>query len=740
MALGTLLIHGFLAWWVPMPGAFRKYAVAAEHLLEGKLPLERLVDFSPLYFQLSLFLERTTSRPEWLLEWIQIVLAAAATGLFATLLARRFSPGIALGTALLLALDRHLLVFERVLEPEALLLFFLLLVLVCLELEHPVAHAVAGVSGALALLTRPTFLPVFLLVPLYYFIQGQKPATALRRSALFLTPIVLALVLLAFRAERITGDAGTPVMNPGTVFFEGNNPLTHGTSAIYPPVVLNFVRHSLGIPDSAHEHYRTVARAATGKPLTISEVNAFWFDRARACLEADPSWALGLWLEKLQRVMHSFRWHDVTTAWKYDQRVPVPSVPFGLLVSLALPGALLAARRWQENLLFYALAGAQVAVMVVFYVSARQRLVLLPAVLYFAAITFQWLGQKRRRLALLPLLAAFGLLLTLPDDAMLDETRQRRGHFETDRYLEEVRQRSRTELLTQHADLVVEALTSSPWWFDWLHPIYFPRSEGSLEERLATRLQSTVGPIPSAADFDLAWMELRAGRDPQAIPRLEALLDYGITAYRGGRQTSRPRVLLARALALRGDRDVARSLLEESLAEVPGDPFTLAERIALDDDPASAAKLQALWSAPDAHFLLGQALIAHGRYPEAAQVLAKVVQKLETFRDARVFLAAALGGAGDLDGGAEQYLRAMEQGQEPVLASALITDLFRRWSKTHPEDLQVQIFAARVLHQHGHFAEALERLEGLDLSLEHRQQVENELHRLRRELGIESAP
>jgi thioredoxin-like negative regulator of GroEL len=166
----------------------------------------------------------------------------------------------------------------------------------------------------------------------------------------------------------------------------------------------------------------------------------------------------------------------------------------------------------------------------------------------------------------------------------------------------------------------------------------------------------------------------------------------------------------------------------------------LAELVALTDDPHHAETLQALWSAPDAHYLLGQALLAQGRPRQAAQVLGALVERLEDFRDARVLLAAALGETGALDAGAEQYLEAMTRGIEPLLAEDSIVKLFRRWSAAHPERFEAQLYAARVLHHHGYFREALTRLEALEVPFERWKEVEEEKARLRRALEFVPEP
>lgn len=741
LGAGTFLLHAILAMLYPSPGAFRKYALAAEQILDGVLPAERVMDFSPLYLYLSLAAERWLTRPEGTLLWLQIGLGAASVALVFHLLQRRVASWLATAAALTLALDPHLLTYERILEPEVCLLFGLLAFLTTLDSTHPRAPWLAGGLAALCLAARPTFLPAFLLVPLLYRLSGASGRLWWRRSLAFLIPVVLILGLLAWRAYAVTGDTRTPVMNPGTVFFEGNNPLSLGTSAIYPPVVLADVRHSGEIPDPAHQYYRDVARADAGRELSIAEVNAFWSRRATAFIRDHPGRFLKLLGGKLKNAFHGFRWHDVPLASKIDQRLAlVPAVPFALLSALALLGALFEVGRLRDSLLYYALGLSQLAVMLVFYVSARQRIVLLPAVLYFAAVAVERLVRERRRgwpWWILILLVA--LSLSLPDDAMLDESYRRQAALETEHRLQQIRDKSRQQPLAWHADLVVEAVASAPWWLDWLRPAYFPRDRGSLDERVA-RLLASRRPTAAAARFDLAAVELEAGQLDDARRLLEPLAARGREVYRGARQPSLPRTLLARVAAEQGDREGAITLLEEDLERSPGNPFVLSELIALTDDPAYQEPLIRYWSRLDSQFVLGRALLRHGRPHDAARALGFVVTRRPDLRDARVLLAAALGEDGEIEAGVRQYLVATDIRLEPLLESRRIVSLFRHWADERVERADVQLTTAQVLHQHGYFGEALERLERLEPPAGIADAVDRERSRLRHALAGSTAP
>ena len=755
---GGLLVS-LLAAMTPLE-SLGKYTIAAEQLLAGQLPAERLLDFSPFYLWLNVGLMRLGLDAPRLLEALQIGLAALCVALLYALLEPRLGRRLACLGALIFALDRHLLVYQRVLEPEMILLTALLGTVILLERPGPRAALAAGVLAAIAIATRPTFLPIFLAVPLFYrWRQGVaekdqagsdtapvEPTPSWRRLAIcFMLPLLGGVLLLGLHA----GSPLAPVMNPGTVFFEGNQPLSAGTSAIYPPLVLSMVRDDLDVADAAHEHYRTVARAAPGlaEDASPAEVNGLWSGRARAFLLDHPAAAVDRLTGKLRYALHSFRWHDVPSAARYERRLtwPAPPVglPFSLLAALALVGLATAVRQWRSALPFYVLFGVQLAVMLTFYVSARQRLVLLPAVIFFALVALRALAESRRtsrrRLIFgVVLILTLTLALSLPDDAMRDESYQQRGFLEAGPLMAALQKGAP---LSKRHDEIVQAMAAMPWWVDWMRPAFVPQSGSTLDQQLADELVRRRGSKPlflaDSADFDLAGALMRVGRDHEAREILQPLVDRHFIAYRGARAPSDPRVLLAEIDGRAGQLTAAKTLLEEALDARPSNPFALASLAAIDParEEAAVASIDRYFGEPDRRWIFGRTLRRWGQPERAARQLAPLATRLPQLRALRVELALALGQAGDIDSAAAELLAANRLHIEPVIDIETAAAIARRWADAHPDDGQIQWRAAQLLDQHGQTAEALARLEKLttksDLSATLRAQVERTLTELR---------
>lgn len=733
-AAATLAVHLAVALAFPLPGIFYKYGAAADLYVAGRLPAERLIDFSPLYFHLAVLAKRLSGRPELVLQGFQMVLVAVAAGLFATLLARRFKTPLAVATLAAFAVDRHLLVYERILEPEAVLLFAILGWLFFVEgaAEGRTGAAwAAGGFAAVSLFVRPTFLPAYLVVAIYWRLHDRRRRLAGR----FAVGVVLALLALALRSASITGDPRTPAMNPGTVFYEGTNPLSRGTSAVYPALVLDRVGDDVSDPDPAHGLYRTVARADAGEELSVTEVNAYWSGVALGYVRAQPGRYARLLLEKLGRVFHAYRWHDIDVAWLYDRTLKVPAVPFGLVAALGLLGLAFEARRLETSLPFYLVAGVQLAVMLVFYVSARQRLVLLPALYYFAAAALESMSSERRRLLLgAPLAVLLALALSLPNDLVRDDVYRRSGKAAGKAAFGRLRGLTGDagEGVAAHTEAALDALAWTPW-VEWTPP-FFPQDDRGLDEQMAERL-ATEDDASVPRVFDRAIVFQRAGWHDRAETLLEELIEAGAEVYRGAEEASDPRFLLARTMERTGRADRARSLLEEALARSPGDPFAAAELYVLTGEPRYEEALRSGTSPLDADFFLAKAFFFQGRSRDAAALFEKLVRRLPRWRTGRIYLAAALAAQGRIDEGAEQYLEAKRQAPDPLYLSRQISELFRRWADLHPQDVRKQLFAARVLHENGRLHDAMTVLERVPPGTPYDVAVAEELGSVRRSLA-----
>lgn len=728
----VFLAHWAISLLAPLPGTFGKYPMAARQLRSGEMAAERLIDFSPLYLELNrlgLRCEPLLGPLETFLPWLQIALFALAVAAAATVASRHLGRRAALAFALLLAGERHAVIYVRVLEPEVLLLALLAAWLYFLDREgdRPTLRelAAAGVAAALAIATRPTLLPVFLLAaPLFLafrlgFRRDFRPWRAFSRAlAVFLLPLAVAAALLSLRAAAATGDFRSPAMNPGTVFFEGHQPLSTGTSARYPPAVHLAVRGEPDTqPDVAHVVYRRIAREESGdRALPIAAVNDFWAGRAFAFAGDRQLLAFRRAVKQLRYALHAYLFHDVSQAMLLEQRVGRLFVPFSLLAALAVWGAVAALPRYRRLLLFYAILAAQLGVMTLFYVSARQQMVLLPALVLFALVGVADLRARGRSGLLLGLLL-LGLALALAvRDPAQNEDLYLRTSFSSSLALREplTARLGAGAAMASLREEICAAAAEMPSRLEDTRPAGYPQDAESLEScvarRLRQRLANARGWQQASLEFDLAVVELLLGRLGEAEALLRPLAESGLRFPRDGADPSLPEYYLARIAFLRGDPAAARATLEKALEASPGEPFVLADLGALTGEEGYRRLLLRYYSQLDESWIAGRAQLFY-RHPEAARAaLEAVVARLPKVRRPRLELAIALGELGR-DREALQQLQTAYQGPgEPCAQASRVLPLLERLASraATPRD---RAAVGILLYHHGAYRRAAELLE-----------------------------
>ncbi|HCS47655.1 MAG TPA: hypothetical protein DIW61_05140 [Candidatus Aminicenantes bacterium] len=700
-------LYGFLVFSFFSPYQFHKYVLAARQAIDGALPAERLFDFSPLYLSFHILVQKFLKRPDLFLKLAQVVLASLSASFLFLILRKIVRLPVALiGTAALI-LNPTLIVLTQAYEPEVLALFLLLgFIFLALRDDWP-SHLLSGGLAGLAFLTRPSVLPVLLFVPVYFLINPSRARTKRLVSAVcFSLPVLLSLFLLLNRSERVTGRVTLLTMNPGTVFYEGNNPLSWGTTSVYPYLVYDLARQYNQTPDVQHELYRRLARLSTGKDLTISEVNGYWMGKAVRFIRDHPRRYWHVLAHKLFHMFHSYDWHDLYNAYwnqKELSRTVVPTIPWGVLSALALLGLITRAPQWRQSLLFYALFAGQAGVMLVFYVSARQRLVLLPAFLVFACAALDFMASQRRRWLFLAAVIPLSAVLVIPTGLMREEDHLWQGVRTSGDHLSEA-YRQRKAMDYPEAEIrAALALAAAPWLMDSVRP----SDLGFEPAGFAGEALAHLKPATRSEMFDQAFLLLEAGRYENAETVWEGLLARGRRFKRDYYQSSAPQYYLARAGIERGDRETARRLLLEGLRSSPGDPSILAALTALTGDARYSRKLFGYLDDISAHLYLGRACLLAGEPEQAADHFAQVADRLPDYRSAQIYLAAAKGLAGEEETAASLYMEAVSVRADPVLLEKPLLGIFKSRSEKSPADVRSLFEYGVLLRQFGHTKDAL---------------------------------
>jgi tetratricopeptide (TPR) repeat protein len=239
--------------------------------------------------------------------------------------------------------------------------------------------------GALALLRENALLVVPFLLPLPWIAQAGRRAqaghAALRAGAL-LAGVCLALAPVALRNGRVGGDYLPTTFQGGVNFYIGNNPRADGT---YRPIV-----PGKQVPELERREPVRLAEQEVGRRLTAAEVSRFWLGRALAWARSHPGDFLRLSLRKVGLFWSWYEWPDAVDYYAVRGQSPVyrlPLLEFGGVTLLAALGLGFLgggrARRLAPALLF---AGGWMVSTVAFFLFARYRLPVVPALLLLAAL------------------------------------------------------------------------------------------------------------------------------------------------------------------------------------------------------------------------------------------------------------------------------------------------------------------------------------------------------------------
>jgi hypothetical protein len=416
LTIAALIVLALITWGrirlinaLPDQGYFAKYSIVADQILSGHTPRDRLLDFSPLYLWFVVGM-RAIGAGFMAIRTLQIILVSVAAVLVAWA-ARRWGTIAVVTAPVLLLGSRGALVCATDLEPETLILVLNSAALACLgsavsrsrgieaspprDRETSKLRYLTGLLLGLSATCRPLALLTAIGLAILY--------RSWRLIAAALAPVVIMLIVNVSLTGELT------LMDPGTVFYEGMNPNATGYEGVQPRIVNDLERQSSD-PDYLHVAYREVVARSLGHKVTRSESNRYWTAKALAFVRAYPLAALRLTARKLYFAIHSYDAYDLATmARKHFALAGRFFIPFGVPVALAMMALLMRVRGMAPLVVF---AGTTGITLVVFYVTARQRNAVLPAMVILAAAGLADI-VARRHLAAAAVAAVVAVLLSI---------------------------------------------------------------------------------------------------------------------------------------------------------------------------------------------------------------------------------------------------------------------------------------------------------------------------------------
>lgn len=351
---------------------------------------------SPLYPYFLASIYRIVGHSLTAVRVAQALLGSAACVLVAIAGRRFLSPRAGLAASAMLAVYPFAIFSDGLIQKSSLDLFLMSAVVALLapakgpdELADtprvPATASLAGAGVALGLLTlnRETTRILYPVIAwwLLVHLRRDRPLRA-RASSFAIVTLAMAIVILpvGIRNYVVGGEFLLSTWQLGPNFYIGNN---SGARGYYEPLVPGG-----GSAEREQEDATRLAEAAVGRPLSGSEISAYWLSRSIEFIRREPL----AWLRQLGvKAVLTFNARELSDSESIEAYAEFATVlralewfSFGIVMPLAAAGAWLTRRNWRALALLYVIFFALAFSVVLFYVFARYRYPLVPIAMLFA--------------------------------------------------------------------------------------------------------------------------------------------------------------------------------------------------------------------------------------------------------------------------------------------------------------------------------------------------------------------
>lgn len=227
---------------------------------------------------------------------------------------------------------------------------------------------------------------IFLVFVLFWMAQALKKLSVKRRlicTLLLLSGTILAIMPVTVRNYAISKDFVPITYHGGITFYAGNNPLAEGTFRLPVDVGSSVI--------DSKKNAELIAESVRGEKLKPSEISNFWFDQGMAFIKNDPAGYLDLTIRKMLLFWNAHEIPDILPMAFFRAYAPLLNLPlfnYAFILPLAIFGMIVCVRCINKDiiLLYLFIFGVFVSTSV-YFVNSRYRLIAVPYLIIFAAVT-----------------------------------------------------------------------------------------------------------------------------------------------------------------------------------------------------------------------------------------------------------------------------------------------------------------------------------------------------------------
>lgn len=393
----------------------KHYDKMAQDIASGNLMRQNAFFMGPLYSYFLALIYGTLGRDFLMVRIIQVLFGSLSVVLTFLIGSRLFRPSVALlGAGLLIFYGAATFYEGQLLMTSLGTVLNLTLILLLLRIGPGsgwLAYAGAGLVLGVSALARANVL-VFLPVVLVWILYVSRPARRYIKTAVFVGATAAALLPATMHNYFVSKDFVLVTSNAGLNFFIGNNQNANGI--FYPPPGTDFVTDATT---------RTQIERLVGRDLTPSEVSDYWLDQSKRFIRENPAAEIKLLARKAALF---FNGYEIPQIESYDLArnqygsLRLLFVKFWFIGSLAILGLIFTISCWRKYLLAQGYIFVYAISIILFFVTARYRVQIVPIMSLFAA--YALLGVAPRAVSSVKRLVSvgtlFGLILILTQPSL----------------------------------------------------------------------------------------------------------------------------------------------------------------------------------------------------------------------------------------------------------------------------------------------------------------------------------
>ncbi len=350
-------------------------------------------------------------------QTVQIILGSLSAVLVYMIGCRVFDTKTGVVAGIIMAVYGTLVFFEALLLIPTLIIFLnlcaVLILLYAVEKDNVWLYLSGGLLLGLSAIARPTVLAVAAVFALWFLIRiiKKRKGISAKTLAVFALGIVLPIIPVTMHNLRESGELTIIGTYGGLNFYIGNNSRADGVSANIPGAR----RDWWGMMEDAER----IANNESGATLSATEQSSFWMHKAMGEISDNPGKFVGRLFKKFVLLIEGNELSNNFDFYFFAHRSSELRLlvwykyfylPFGLIFPLAILGMIVAGWKNRGARLLLIFVVAYTPAVVLFFVTARYRLPMVPFLIIFAAYFIMSIREVIRKASQVRI-ASYGLLL-----------------------------------------------------------------------------------------------------------------------------------------------------------------------------------------------------------------------------------------------------------------------------------------------------------------------------------------